>query len=63
MQLIYRGQSFDYTPAATPTYQKPHALNWRYQNKGETYGEIPLSLPSYSQPRGLNWRYQIAAKG
>ncbi|HEY9660053.1 MAG TPA: hypothetical protein V6C65_16470 [Allocoleopsis sp.] len=59
MQLIYRGHIYHCTQPNPQPYQKPHALNWRYQVPGETYGEDLLPTPSFRQPRAINWRYQV----
>jgi hypothetical protein len=58
MQLIYRGQTFNYTPAPVPAYQPPRGVNWRYQVEGENYGELPKSPAKYACSRAINWRYQ-----
>jgi hypothetical protein len=63
MQLIYRGQTFAYTPTPVATYHKPYALNWRYQVPGETYGDLPRTISPPRPPQGLNWRYQINLRG
>jgi len=60
MQLIYRGHSYNYTPATPQPYVKPRALNWRYQVPGETY-EGAIAPEPYIKPRAINWRYQLAA--
>jgi hypothetical protein len=60
MQLIYRGNIYDYTPAEPKSYVKPRALNWRYRVTGESYEFAPVSEP-YIQPRAINWRYQNLA--
>jgi hypothetical protein len=61
MKLIYRAQTFDYMPRLGLQYQKPYALNWRYQVPGETYGDTPISIRPYEAPRALNWRYRLTA--
>lgn len=58
MQLIYRGNIYNYTPAPVRPYQKPYALNWRFRVPGETYGEQPLSKLIYRQPHAINWRFR-----
>jgi hypothetical protein len=58
MQLIYRGEVFNYTPAQPQPYCKPAALNWRYQAPGEVYGEVQPATQPYKQPRAINWRWQ-----
>lgn len=58
MNLIYRAQQFDYTPApAKPTTSR--AINWRYQLPGMVYRQIPVLHRSALQPRAVNWRYQL----
>jgi uncharacterized lipoprotein YddW (UPF0748 family) len=59
MQLIYRGHTYNHTPAAPKAYVKPRALNWRYQVVGETYEPISESI-KYVKPRAINWRYQMS---
>ncbi|OLP20081.1 hypothetical protein BST81_02255 [Leptolyngbya sp. 'hensonii'] len=59
MQLIYRGQTINYTPATAQPYRKPCALNWRFHAPGETYGDMPLPVAPYQAPRALNWRFQV----
>ncbi|MFB2896187.1 hypothetical protein ACE1CI_25025 [Aerosakkonemataceae cyanobacterium BLCC-F50] len=59
MQLIYRGHTYNYTPAAPKAYVKPRALNWRYQVAGETYEPTSESI-KYVKPRAINWRYQMS---
>jgi hypothetical protein len=57
MQLIYRGQTFDYTPAIARAVRVPRAVNWRYQRAGENCGESKFPL-SRTYPTAINWRYQ-----
>ena len=62
MQLIYRGQIYNYTPAEPKAYVKPRALNWRYQIAGEAYEGTTETEPEtveYVHPRAINWRYQM----
>ncbi|WP_171974739.1 hypothetical protein [Leptolyngbya sp. 'hensonii'] len=59
MQLIYRGQKMEFTPAAAQSYRKPYALHWRFHAPGETYGDMPLPTAPYQAPRALNWRFQV----
>ena len=57
MQLIYRGQTFNYTPAQPQTSRKPRAVNWRYQPNGESLNEVePTTI--HSQAGAVNWRWQ-----
>jgi hypothetical protein len=58
MQLIYRAQTFSYTPAQPQPYRKPAALNWRWQVPGEVYGTVQPVTLQYQQPRAINWRWQ-----
>jgi len=58
MILIYKGETFEYTPPSVKPYRKPRALNWRYQVPGETYEATGICAP-YSQPRAINWRYRM----
>lgn len=60
MKLIYRAQIIEFTPPPVRRYQKPRALNWRYQVPGETYNSISVVIPPYCQPRALNWRFRLA---
>jgi hypothetical protein len=60
MQLIYRANVYHYTPAEPRQYQKPRALNWRFQAPGERY-EDPIMPNPYLKPRALNWRFQTSA--
>ncbi len=62
MQLIYRAQLIDYTPAPVRPYVKPRALNWRFQAPGENYGTTTAIEPEYTYraPRALNWRFRMA---
>ncbi|XGV94618.1 MAG: hypothetical protein ACAF41_17930 [Leptolyngbya sp. BL-A-14] len=58
MNLIYRAQQFDYTPApARPMTLR--AINWRHQLPGMVYGQIPVLRRPILQPRAVNWRYQL----
>jgi hypothetical protein len=63
MKLIYRAQIIEFTTPAVQPYQKPRALNWRYQVAGETYNNTPLDRQPYRQPRALNWRFRLAQGG
>ncbi len=61
MQLIYRAQVIEYTPAPTKPYCKPRALNWRFHAPNQTYADQELAVPIYRKPQALNWRFQLAA--
>lgn len=58
MQLIYRGHTYDYTPAPCRPYTQSRALNWRYRVPGEIC-EVAIAATPYVRPRALNWRYQL----
>jgi hypothetical protein len=58
MKLIYRAQSYDYTPRPVPPYRKPRAINWRFQVGCETSEGIPRPVPPYRKARAINWRFQ-----
>ncbi|HAJ62762.1 MAG TPA: hypothetical protein DCP31_28960 [Cyanobacteria bacterium UBA8543] len=58
MKLIYRALIFDYTPRSIQTYQKPRALNWRFQPAGEQVECLPRPIPTYRKPCAINWRFQ-----
>jgi len=60
MQLIYRGETIEVPSYSSPVYQKPRALNWRYQAPGETYGEPEMAAVGRAPrvPRAINWRWQ-----
>ncbi len=60
MQLVYRAQIFNYTPAEPKPYVKPRALNWRFQAPGEVY-EGATTVQAYVPPRAMNWRFQMQA--
>ncbi|MFB2896259.1 hypothetical protein ACE1CI_25395 [Aerosakkonemataceae cyanobacterium BLCC-F50] len=63
MQLIYRGHVYNYTPAPVKPYQKPRALNWRYQSYNKYEQDTQVPIQPYKKPRALNWRYQISSVG
>lgn len=59
MQLIYRAYTFNYTPPPVQPYQRPQALNWRWQRPGENVQPTSHSIRIYHPPRALNWRFQV----
>lgn len=62
LQLIYRGEVYNYTPSSQ-LYRQPRAVNWRFRASGETVNTSYVSIPVYQPPRAVNWRYQMAAEG
>jgi hypothetical protein len=63
MRLIYRGQVYEYTPVTSITYQRPPAMNWRFQVTEGAIDPTPRPAPSYRPPRAINWRFQVAMTG
>ncbi|HEY9620019.1 MAG TPA: hypothetical protein V6C78_06605 [Crinalium sp.] len=61
-QLIYRGETYDYTPSEPHPYRQPRAVNWRFQASGEVYGHVSVPVAVYRQPRAVNWRYQLVTE-
>ena len=59
MQLIYRGNTYNYTLLESKLYIKARALNWRFHAPGETYDSSITPKP-YIRPRALNWRFQTS---
>ncbi len=64
MQLIYRGEIFDYNPCQVKSVRKPRALNWRYHVPGFVLDQNDGidSLPQPHQPCTINWRYQLISQ-
>jgi hypothetical protein len=58
MQLIYRGQTFNYTPVQPQSTCKPRAVNWRYQVSGEPSADVEFAPSIHSQAGTVNWRWQ-----
>lgn len=58
MQLIYRGQTFDYTPVSARVVRVPRGVNWRYQVEGENYDRVSRFFVLRAHPVAINWRYQ-----
>jgi hypothetical protein len=58
MQLIYRGQTFKYTPAQIQTIRETRAVNWRYQGSSECSGDVESIPIIFSQAGAVNWRWQ-----
>jgi hypothetical protein len=63
MQLIYRGQTFNYTPAPAPSNRRPRAVNWRYQVEGDSIGEMSAPSAKSACSLAINWRYRAIVAG
>lgn len=56
MQLIYRGQTIEFTPGSALSQNKSHAINWRFQIPGKSCSTTPVLVQSHCQsPRVVNW--------
>jgi hypothetical protein len=61
MQLIYRGQTIEFTPGSALSQNRFHTINWRFQIPGKSYSTVPVLKRSDRQsPRIVNWRFRIA---
>jgi hypothetical protein len=58
--IIIRGfQTQIKNPERIASYQKPSALNWRYQIPGESYQSSVKNFSTYSSPKAINWRWKL----
>jgi hypothetical protein len=58
--IIIRGfQTQIKDPDCRAYYQKPSALNWRYQIPGESYQSSLKNFSTYSSPKAINWRWKL----
>lgn len=57
MQLIYRGQSFEYHSQTTISSPRRQAINWRYA-AGINYQPLSYNTQSYQFPKAINWRWR-----
>ena len=58
MKLIYRGETFEYTPIHFKTIRKPRAVNWRYRVSDELSNNAESAPAIHSQAGVVNWRWQ-----
>lgn len=60
MQLIYRGQTIEYTAHSALPLHHPRAVNWRYQVFGKTVNQAVEPVRVSRTPQAINWRWQLA---
>lgn len=68
MKLIYRAQTYEYTPRPyVPSSRKPCALNSTVNDgavkliyRGQAFEYTPPPIQPYHKPRAMNWRFQLA---
>jgi hypothetical protein len=59
MQLIYRGHSFDYAPAADGVFRQSRSINWHYQSAPHHATGLQSAVTSFDyRPNAVNWRYR-----
>ncbi|PSF38078.1 hypothetical protein C7H19_06290 [Aphanothece hegewaldii CCALA 016] len=57
MQLIYRGQIFEYHAKINNSLPRRQAINWRYAVPGVMYKAPSLKNQTYHLPKAINWRW------
>jgi hypothetical protein len=69
VQLIYRGQKFEYTPRPFPADSNLARRMGDYTGKlekliyrGQSFDYVPLPPQPYCKPRAMNWRYEMVAQ-
>ncbi|HEY9619882.1 MAG TPA: hypothetical protein V6C78_05915 [Crinalium sp.] len=58
MLLIYRGETFEYTPNRPKAIRKPRAVNWRYRVSEKLSDDVESTTTMYSRAGVVNWRWQ-----